>query len=291
MKTTTEVSGATDAEQHPPGIVCDGANFMMINFNRRGGVLGLLTLFLATGVGCALLSTGGGGSGGANQVPDTVPDFDAASFTNPTLIDNTFFPQLPGTTHTYEAETDEGTERIVVEVLDDTREVMGVTCRVVRDRVFVDDLLIEDTHDWYAQDDDGNVWYVGEEVINYEYDDEGNVVATDNEGAWEAGLDVAGLGSTALPGYLMTASPTPGDIYHQEYYVGEAEDMGEVVALDVSVTLSNGTTYTCLKTRDINPLEPDDAEYKYYAPGIGVVLEELIEGDERVELISIETAE
>ena len=50
MKTTIEVSGATDAEQHPPGVFCEGAIFMMINVNRRSGVLGLLTLFLATGV-------------------------------------------------------------------------------------------------------------------------------------------------------------------------------------------------------------------------------------------------
>ena len=226
---------------------------------------------------------------GCTTVPDTVPDVEAASFSNPTQIDNTFFPLTPGTVRTYQVETEDGTERIVVEVLDDTREVMGITCRVVRDRVYLDDVLIEDTHDCYAQDGDGNVWYMGEEVDNYNYGAEGSLIDITNEGAWEAGLDVAGLGTIARPGYLMKASPTPGDIYHQEYYAGEAEDMGEVVAVDVSVTLSNDVTYTCLQTRDINPFEPDDVEYKYYAPGIGVVLEELVDGDERVELISVTT--
>ena len=155
--------------------------------------------------------------------------------------------------------------------------------------MYLDEVLIEDTHDWYAQDDDGNVWYMGEEVDNYNYDDEGGLIDITNEGAWEAGLDVVGLGTIAKPGYVMKASPTPGDIYHQEYYEGEAEDMAEVIALDVSVTLSDGTAYSCLQARDFTPLEPEVNEYKYYAPGVGVVLEEVVGEDERVELISVTT--
>jgi hypothetical protein len=230
---------------------------------------------------------GDGGDEGSSNVPDTVPNFEAATFTNPTQIDNTLFPLVLGTTRTYAAETDDGTERIVVEVLDDTREVTGVTCRVVRDRVYLDEVLIEDTHDWYAQDDAGNVWYMGEEVDNYNYDDGGNLISITHEGGWEAGQDVAELGTIARPGYVMKASPTPEDSYHQEFYEGEAEDMGEVVALDVTVTLSDGTAYSCLQTRDYTPLEPEVNEYKYYATGVGVVLEELVGGGERVELISV----
>src|SRR3990170_8083774 len=130
-----------------------------------------------------------------DTAPETVPDFHEARFTHPTQIDNPFFPLVPGTTRTYAAETEDGTERIVVEVLDDTRDVMGVTCRVVRDRVFLDDVLIEDTHDWYAQDDAGNVWYMGEQVDNHNYDDEGMLLNITHEGEWEAGKDVAGLGT------------------------------------------------------------------------------------------------
>ncbi len=86
----------------------------------------------------------------------------------------------------------------------------------------------------------------------------------------------------------MKASPVPGDTYHQEYYVGEAEDEAEVVALNVSVTLSDGTNYTCLQTRDFTRLEPNANEYKYYAPGVGLVAEEVVGSTERVELVSIE---
>src|SRR5262245_32595568 len=65
--------------------------------------------------------------------PDTVPDFEAASFSDPTVIDNTYFPLSVGTAWTYSAATEDGTERTVVEVLADTRVVMGITTRVVRD--------------------------------------------------------------------------------------------------------------------------------------------------------------
>jgi len=226
---------------------------------------------------------------GGASIPDTVPDFTAASFSNPTEVDNPYFPLVPGTIWTYSAVTEDGTERIVAEVLEVTRDVMGVACRVVRVREHLNDVLVEDTHDWHAQDDAGNVWYMGEEVDNYNYDDEGNFINISHEGAWEAGKDVAGLGSIAKPGHLMKASPAPGDRYHQEYYEGNAEDVAEVVALDVSVTLSDGTSYACLQTRDFTRLEPGANEYKYYAPGIGLVAEEIVGGGgERVELISVE---
>ena len=114
------------------------------------------------------------------------------------LITNPFFPLVPGSAHTFVVETQDEIEIIVVEVLEVTRLVAGVQCAVVRDRVYVDEVLIEDTYDWYAQDNAGNVWYMGEEVTNYEYDDDGNVIGTDSEGAWEAGE--RGPGRSPSPG-------------------------------------------------------------------------------------------
>ncbi|NOT00963.1 MAG: hypothetical protein HOP29_10080 [Phycisphaerales bacterium] len=221
-------------------------------------------------------------------IPATVPDFAATTFSQSTVIDNPLFPLPPGRVLTYQGETMEGTERIVIEVLSETREVMGVTCRVVRDRAFVDDVIVEDTFDWFAQDDAGNVWYMGEVVDDYNYDEAGNFIDITHGGVWEAGLDVAGSGVIARPGMQMRASPAAGDVYHQEYYAGSAEDQGEVVALDVSVTLGDGTDYTCLQVRDFTLLHPGADEYKYYAPGVGLVLEEPVAGGERIELISSE---
>jgi len=232
-------------------------------------------------------SSGTGGAGGSDAVPSTVPDFDADDFSDSSTVDHPLFPLPVGHTTVHFSETEDGVEVIVVEVLDETREVYGVEARVVQDRVFLDGLLIEDTHDWYAQDDDGNVWYLGEEVDNYEYNDDEEVESMDHDGSWEAGMDVADVGVNALPGYQMLAMPEAGDLDHQEYYPGEAEDMAEVIELDSDVALADGFEAVALQTRDWNPLEDSADEFKYYVEGIGVVLEEAPEDDERVEMVGV----
>ena len=204
------------------------------------------------------------------------PEIDPGNFVG--VIDNPFLPYLPGTTWIYEGETEEGLERIVVEVTDDTREILGVPCTVVRDRVYLDGDLIEDTLDWYAQDVEGNVWYFGEITFSIE---DGQILNL--EGSWEAGRD------GAWPGIAFPASPEVGDYYRQEMYLGEAEDMGAVVALDVSVSVAFDDYDGCVQTRDFTPIEPDALEYKYYAWGVGFVLEEKPDEDIRIELIEMTT--
>jgi hypothetical protein len=233
------------------------------------------------------LGCGGGGSSSSKKDggDPAEPSFADASFSQPTEVDNLYRPMVPGTVNLYQAETEDGVETIVVEVLDETREVNGVTSRVVRDRVFLEDLLVEDTYDWFAQDDAGQIWYMGEEVINYEYDDDGNLEETNNDGAWEAGLDVAEAGSIAEAGILIKATATVGDTYRQEYYPGIAEDMAEVTALDQSLTLADGSTYSqVIQVREWNPLEAGSDEFKYYAAGVGLLKEEAADGAEVVEL-------
>ena len=233
-------------------------------------------------VGC----NNGGSSNHNAQVDPPEPSFYDASFSNPLMINNTWRPMVPETSQVYQLKTEDGGEIIVVEVLDETRMVDGVLSRVVRDRVFEDGLLMEDTFDWFAQDDSGNIWYLGEEVINYEYDDDDEVLETNEDGSWESGEDVADVGSNAVAGILIKANPIVGDSYQQEFYEGEAEDMAEVVATNVTVELDNGFTYTgAVQTQEWNPLEPGGDEYKYYAPNLGLVLEEAIVEEERVELM------
>ncbi len=78
-------------------------------------------------------------------------------------------------------------------------------------------------------------------------------------------------------------------MYRQEFSLGNAEDMGEVVQILDEITV-RGVTYTdVLQTRDFTPIEPDAFEFKYYAPGIGTILEENPEDGERVELRRIVT--
>ncbi len=190
-------------------------------------------------------------------------------------VTNGLFPAPVGATWVFEAETDEGLERIEIEVEAETKDVWGTTARVVRDTEFLDGEMIEDTWDWFAQDGDGNVWYLGEDTQEYE---DGEVVST--EGAWEAGVD------GALPGVIMLGDPQVGDEYRQEFFEGEAEDFGEVISVDESVEVEAGSWTGCLKTRDRSVLDPELDEFKYYCDGVGTVLIE--EGDVRVELIEFD---
>jgi len=221
--------------------------------------------------------------GGGKTLPGdpAEPAFSVSLFTaGPSMVTHAHFPLRAGETRIYRSETEDGVEIVVEQVLDEIRTVAGVNCAVVRVREYLDELLIEDTRDWYAQDDEGNVWYMGEEVVNYEYDDDGNLVDTNDDGAWEAGVD------GARAGILLWAQAVVGRSHYQDFYEGEAEDMAVVVATGVTVELADGTVFTgCLRVLERTPLEPEALETKYLAPGIGVVVEVDEAGGERVEIL------
>ncbi|MBI2505205.1 MAG: hypothetical protein HYW07_18480 [Candidatus Latescibacteria bacterium] len=203
------------------------------------------------------------------------PVIDPANFTRSTAIDNPYLPLKPGTVLSYQGRG----ESIVVEVLSQTRTVMGIACVAVRDRVSENGEVVEDTEDWYAQDNEGNVWYMGEDSKDMK---NGQVVS--RHGSWEAGVD------GALPGIIMLARPLDGLWYRTEYYRGEAEDLAQILSLNETVTVPYGTFSNCLKILDFNALEPGVEEHKYYAPGIGVVKEVQVRGggDALVELTAVQ---
>lgn len=227
---------------------------------------------------------GGSSSGNADNNSDGTakskqasysPNIDPADFT--TKIDNEYFPLKPGTTFVYKGKTQDATEGDVVAVTSDTRNIMGVECVVVKDTVTEDGEMTEQTYDWYAQDKEGNVWYFGEDSKEYE---NGKVKSTG--GSWEAGKD------GAKPGIIMPAEPKVGHTYRQEYYKGEAEDMAKALKLDGSATVPYGSFDHVLVTDEWTPLEPNIAEHKYYASGVGNVLEVATKGpQERLELVEV----
>lgn len=203
---------------------------------------------------------------------------DPAQFT--AEIDNRYWPMAPGTRWTYREIDEEGNELlVVVTVTTETRDIAnGITARIVRDTVSADGELIEDTFDWYAQDAEGNVWYLGEDTAEFE---DGEVTST--EGSFEAGVD------GALPGIIMPADPTDGQQYRQEYYEGEAEDNGEVLSTDEQVDVPFGHFEDVLLTKDTITIDPDVLEYKLYAPDVGPVLVFGVSGGGgREELLSLE---
>jgi hypothetical protein len=176
--------------------------------------------------------------------------------------DHRYFPLVPGTVFHYRSRTDEGLEITTVTVTHRTKRIDGVTTRVVEDVVERDGEIVERTHDWFAMDRRGNVWYFGEDSREYE---DGKVVSTD--GSWMAGRD------GARAGIIMKARPRVGDTYHEEVAPGVAEDQARVVSVDERLKTRLGTFRRVLKTENFTPLEPDAVEHKYYAPGVGLVRE------------------
>jgi hypothetical protein len=196
-------------------------------------------------------------------------------------IDNRYWPMRPGTRWTYR-ETDETGARlkVVVTATSVTKRIAnGATARVVRDTVSEDGELIEDTFDWYAQDRDGSIWYMGEDTAEFE-----NGKLKTKEGSFEAGVD------GAQPGIIMPANPQDGMQYRQEYYKGEAEDNGEILSTDEMAQVPFGQFDNALLTKDTITIEPNVLEYKLYARGVGPVLVLGVSGGpgSREELLDIE---
>jgi hypothetical protein len=225
---------------------------------------------------CLLVATGCGARGEALPQSDERVDLDPAEFS--AEVTNPWFPLDPGTRWTYRETTEDGEiVEVVVTASSVTREIAnGVTARVVRDTVTLDGEIIEDTLDWYAQDEAGTVWYLGEDTAEFE---DGTI--TTREGSFEAGVDAA------QPGVIMPASPEVGMTYRQEYYAGEAEDNGEVLDLDQRAGVPAGEYDNLVKTADTTPLEPDVLEHKFYARDVGLVLTIDKEAGGREELLSV----
>jgi len=199
---------------------------------------------------------------------------DPSEFT--TEIDNPYFPIVPGSRRVFrETDAEGAVRRVVVTVTNDTKTIIGIEARVVHDVVTEEGQITEDTYDWYAQDSAGNLWYLGEDTKEYE---NGKLKST--EGSWKAGVD------GAQPGIIIPAHPEPGMTFREEYYASHAEDGAEILSLTAYATVPYGSFDHVLQTRNFTPLEPDLVEEKFYASGVGPVLEiTLTGGSDRTELL------
>jgi hypothetical protein len=207
------------------------------------------------------------------------PDVNPSNFDRNQPIDNSYFPQPVGTLFVYEGMTEGVPTRDEVCVTNQTKRILGVRTRVVHhrsyERVNNQLVLVEDTQDWFAQDIVGNVWYFGEDTIEFP--------SQSTEGSWQAGVDDANAG------FIMLAGPQPGDRYYQEFARDVAEDQAKVLSyLEEPVCVQAGCFGNVLLTQETSRLDPGVLEYKYYAPGVGFILAEIVKGgDERTELVSV----
>lgn len=184
------------------------------------------------------------------------PRIDPSNFSR--VVNNPYYPLVPGTTTIFSEKDGDETRERTVTVTHDTKTVMGVKCVVVHDVIVADGKVEEDTYDWLAQDKQGTVWYFGEATREFKG---GGRIST--EGSWEAGVN-------GQPGIMMPAHPAPGPPYRQEYSPNIAEDMGQVIALNESVTVPFGSFTACLRTKEWSLLE-SGTDKKWYAKGVGLV--------------------
>ena len=204
---------------------------------------------------------------------------DPADFTSP--VANAYFPLEPGMVLTYRGR--EGKDRLSerLTITDETKVIQGITTTVVDDVVYRKGLVAEKTTDWYANDNDGNVWYFGEATATY--DEHGNVITT--EGSWEAGVD------GAVAGTIMPANPMPTDAYRQEFSQGHAEDQAWIVQNGAKVEVAYGKLDRVVRSFEWTRLEPRVVSEKYYAPGLGIVREgDVAGGNEFFELVDVSKA-
>jgi hypothetical protein len=203
------------------------------------------------------------------------PSVDPANFV--ARIDNPYLPLKPGTGFHFKGVRGKTPQIDDEVVLRRTKRILGIRCTVVRDTVSEHGHPIERTFDWYAQDKEGNVWYMGEASLELK---RGRFVRASD--SWESGVN------GAKPGIIMPGHPRRGDAYRQEYYPpGEALDQARVVGLHGKVTVPYGSFTRVLVTLERSPLEPQ-TEKKYYARGVGEVKEKVVKGHrEQFELVRV----
>jgi hypothetical protein len=203
------------------------------------------------------------------------PVLDPANFVP--VVDNPYFPLPVGRKLVYRGVKDGQTQTDVVTVTAQNKVILGVTTTVVHDKATHNATVLEETSDYYAQDKQGNVWYLGEDTTQFLANGK-----ADTSGSFIAGVD------GAQPGIIMEAQPRIPDAYRQECYAGEAEDTAWVVATGGSTRVPYGNVRNTLSTLEATQLELGAYDEKVYGLGIGIVTEKSLTGpNEFAELVSV----
>ena len=203
------------------------------------------------------------------EVPSGPPKFG-----NPLNIDNAFFPFQPGGQKVFTG-SDHGTKTGAIDYyLTATRTFRlngkNVACRILVEEAYEDAELVERSFNYFAQADDGTVYYFGEVVDNYE-----NGVIVNHDGSWLVGgatlpSDPSGIGNAPKPAVFMPANPELGDVFKPEDLFPIVDETAEVVGVDLDVLVPAGKYDGAIAVEESTRLAPG-TELKWYAPGVGVV--------------------
>lgn len=196
---------------------------------------------------------------------ESIPEFDANNFDNPTQIDNPWFPMRPGTQYIYEGTTEEAgltiPHRVIITFTDMTKTINGVPTLVAWDQDFSAGSLVETELSFFAQDNDGNVWRLGEYPEVYE---EGKLVEVPT---WIAGL------KGARAGMIITADPKLGEPRFSQGWAPAVNftDHAQVSQVGEKTCVPVDCYENVLVIEEYSLEEPDASQLKYYAQDVGNV--------------------
>jgi len=211
--------------------------------------------------------------------------FDYDNFENPTVIDNEWLPMAPGTRLTYEGTTNENNEllnhKVIVTVTDLTKVVDGINTVVAWDQDFSEGVLVEAELAFFAQDNDGNVWRMGEHPEEYE-----------NGAFLEAPTWIAGIDG-AMAGIAMLGDPVEGTLsYAQGLSVNvEFYDRGRVRSMGESTCVAFGCFEDALVIDEFDVEEVTARQLKYFARDIGNIRVDWRGDDDTQEELELVAAE
>ena len=195
--------------------------------------------------------------------------FRPADFHHPTAITNPYYPLAVGATWRWKGQFRQKPYTQEDVVLNYTRRIDGVVTRPVLDRDLVKGQIIAGSIDYYAQDDQGNVWYLGEATVHYV-----GGKLTDHADSWIAGKD------GALPGIFMPAHPALGEPrFQQEFAPNVAADVEHIVSISKSLCVPLRCYADVVQANETTVLSPGVLSAKYYAPGVGLIGENTLSGD------------
>jgi hypothetical protein len=193
--------------------------------------------------------------------------FPIESYTMTPTGENRYWGLEPGRFVVLGSLEPDGSEFVIISVLDETEMVDGVETRVIEEREFENGELVEVSRNFFAMaEETGDVFYFGEDVADYK---DGEV--SGHSGEWRAGKD------DARPGLYMPANPVVGMKYYMETAPGIAMDRAEIFDTDATVETPSGTFRNVLVITESSPLEPDDESYKRYAPKTGMIYDDGLE--------------
>jgi hypothetical protein len=224
----------------------------------------------------AVFATPSMGAMAQDKEPEFTSDFRLEDCRFKTTGENPYFILEPGYQLVFEGEEDGETLRLEITVLNQTEtidvpDIGEVKTRVVEEVETVDGELIEVSRNFFAICDPTNdVYYFGEDVDIFE---DGTVT---HEGAWRAG-EPTETGEIAQPGLIMPGTFLLGSRYFQEIAPGIALDRAEHVEMGLEVTVPAGTFTDCVLVLETTPLEPGSETEKTYCPGVGLVIDDVVE--------------